>query len=81
VSGQAFVPVNEAFIVPFCSPSIFVTSFAPADYIETVNTVALPLYAKQYIDEKYQKFVEIETQSNPLCLNLRPRAVFRVTMS
>jgi hypothetical protein len=81
VSGQAFVPLVEAFIVPVCNPSIFVTNFAPADYIETVNTTGLPGYAKQVIDPEFQKWVKIETQSNPLCLNLRPRAVHRVTMS
>lgn len=76
-----FVNASQAFIVPICNPSIFVQHFAPADYLETVNTMGLPLYAKQAIDPMYQKYVEVETQSNPLCLCLRPRAVYKVTMS
>ena len=54
------------------------TIYAPADYIETVNTVGLPFYAKQQLMD-FDKGVEIETQSNPLCINTRPRTVIRIT--
>ena len=79
--SAAFIDASQAFIVPVTNPSIFVTNFAPADFMETVNTVGLPGYAKQAIDPKYQKYVDILTQSNPLNLCLRPRAVYKATMS
>ena len=79
--NAAFIDASQAFIVPVTNPSIFVTHFAPADYIETVNTVGLPYYAKQAVDARFQKFVDIETQSNPLNLCIRPRAVYKATMS
>ena len=59
-------------------PSLFVTNFAPADYVETVNTIGLPRYAKQE-PMKMGKGIDIETQTNPLCLCTRPRAVVKLT--
>ena len=81
-SGNAsFINASQGFIVPMCNPSIFVTHFAPADFIETVNTVGLPGYAKQVIDPEFQRWVKVLTQQNCLNLCLRPRAVYRATMS
>jgi hypothetical protein len=54
------------------APELYSESFAPADYIETVNTPGLPRYAKLGLDHKFNKSVEIEAQTNPLPLCLRP---------
>lgn len=80
VSGQAFIPVNEAVLFPE-GTGIFATSFAPGDFAESVNTVGLPLYAKAAPDERFQRYVDLHTQQNPLNLCLRPRAVLKVTKS
>lgn len=81
VGGVGFVPTGEAYVVPE-GTDIFQTSFAPADFIETVNTVGLPVYAKQAPDPSgMNRFVTLHTQSNPLCLCLRPRAVIKVTFA
>lgn len=78
----AFIPANTAWLVPVTSPSIFIARFAPADYEETVNTLGLPLYAKQVADPTgLNKYRLINTQSNPICLCLRPRAVIKLTKS
>jgi hypothetical protein len=78
----AFIPANTAWLVPVTAPSIFITRFAPADYEETVNTLGLPLYAKQAPDPSgLNKFRTINTQSNPICLCLRPRAIIKLTKS
>lgn len=53
-------------------PGLYTESFAPADYIETVNTPGLPRYAKIAVDQRFQKFADIEAQTNPLPLCLRP---------
>jgi hypothetical protein len=78
----SFFPANVAFLVPTVAPSIFITRFAPADYEETVNTLGLPLYAKSVPDSSgLNKYRLIDTQSNFISLNLRPRAVIKLTKS
>ena len=54
--------------------------FAPAPYNETVNTVGLPYYAKAK-EMEFGKGVEVEAQSNPLNICLRPTALVEVTTS
>ncbi len=84
VGSVAFVEDGYAYIFPEGVVTekgpLFQTNFAPADYLETVNTVGLPYYSKQAVDPVWQKFVDIEAQSNPLCLCLIPRAVIKVNM-
>jgi hypothetical protein len=48
--------------------------YAPADYIETVNTKGMPRYAKQY-PMPNDKGVNLEVQSNPLCYCVRPNTL------
>ena len=79
VGGNDFVAANEAYLYP-TGADIFKTWFAPADFVETVNTIGLPRYAKQKVMD-FEKGVIIHTQSNPLPINLRPRAVIKLTMS
>jgi hypothetical protein len=80
--SAAFIPANTAWLVPVTVPSIFITRFAPADYEETVNTMGLPLYAKNVPDPSgLNKYRRLNTQSNPICLCLRPRAVIKLTKS
>lgn len=80
--AAAFFPANVAFLVPICANPIFITRFAPADYEETVNTLGLPMYAKQVADPSgLNKFRLLNTQSNPIALCLRPRAVIKLTKS
>lgn len=78
VSGQTFVGTDDAYIVPE-GTGIFATYFAPADFMETVNTLGLPLYSKIAVDEQLQRWAKLHTQSNPLALCLRPRAVVKAT--
>jgi hypothetical protein len=80
VGAVSFFPAAEAYVVPE-GTSLFATYFAPADFIETVNTVGLPVYAKIAYDEELQRWAKVHTQSNPLPICLRPRAVVKVTMS
>lgn len=78
----AFIEADVAYLVPITAPSMFITRFAPADYEETVNTLGLPMYAKQVPDPSgLNKYRRINTQSNMICLCLRPRAVIKLTRS
>ena len=77
VSGVPFIADGEAYAVPEGVADLFVTNFAPADYMETVNTVGLPYYAKQE-KMKMDKGIDIETQSNPISICTRPTTVVKV---
>ena len=45
---------------------------------ETVNTLGLPIYAKQE-SRKFDRGTDLHTQSNPLPLCLRPSVLVKVT--
>jgi len=86
-SGTAvdFVEDDEAWLVPLCTPSIYVVRYAPADYVDAVNELppaGLPFYARQAPDPSgFNKHRALEVQSNPITLNLRPRAVVKLTIA
>lgn len=71
---------SEIRFFPMGVPNMFKTYFAPADYIETVNTVGLPRYAKA-IPSDNNKSVRLEVQTNPLSICTRPKALLRGTLS
>lgn len=73
-SGVPFVGDDEAYLVPEGVPELFISAFAPADYMETVNTEGLPYYTKLE-PLPFNKGVAGEAQSNPLHLCTRPLAV------
>jgi hypothetical protein len=77
VAGIDFIPDGEAFAVPVGVPGLFTTDYAPADYMETVNTQGLPYYAKQEM-MRMNKGVELESQSNPITLCTRPEAIHKL---
>lgn len=77
VGNQDFIHTDEAYAFPTGVPKLFMTKFAPANYGETVNTVGLPYYAKQE-RMRMNKGVELEAQSNPICITTRPRAVIKL---
>lgn len=77
VGDQLFITTTDAYLVPIVD-GLFITRFGPADYVETVNTMGLPYYAKQERME-FDKGVKLEAQSNPLHLCTKPRAVIKLT--
>lgn len=74
--GSLFIGADEARVVPMGVPELFITRFAPADYMETVNTKGLPRYAKQF-PMKNGKGVEMEVQSNHISLCTQPAVLRR----
>ncbi len=80
ISGQSFIADGKAHMVPEGVPDLFSTTYAPADYMETVNTIGLPYYAKQELAE-FNKGVEIEAQSNPITFCTRPDALIELSIS
>ena len=78
VGGVDFITAGDAYLVPEGVPDLFVTHYAPADYMETVNTIGLPYYAKQE-ELRMGKGIDLESQSNPISICTRPRAVIKLT--
>lgn len=76
VGGTAFVDTDKCHIFPVGVPGLFRTVYAPADYIETVNTIGLPRYAKQY-PMPNDKGVMLEMQMNALNYCTRPKALIK----
>ena len=75
-----FIPDNQAIFIPMGTMNVFETVFAPADYVEAVNTIGVPYYAKQKLQD-FDKGVDIQTQSNPLTICKRPDLLVKATLS
>lgn len=80
VGGNRFIAANKAYAVPEGVPDLFKTFYAPAPYMETVNTEGLPFYIKPE-DLPRDTGIEYEIQSNPLHMNTMPETVFEITTS
>lgn len=76
VSGQTFIDDNVARFFPVGAPGLFRVHNAPADFIEAVNTIGKPVYAKQ-ARMKFDKGIELHTQSNPFTYCTRPRCLVK----
>lgn len=78
VGNVTFIGDDDAYLVPLGIADLFTTTFAPADYMETVNTIGLPYYAKQEA-MRMNKGVELEAQSNPISICTRPDVIVKMT--
>jgi hypothetical protein len=74
VGGVPFVATDKAHLFPVGAPGLFKTVYAPADYIETVNTIGLPRYSRQY-DAPDGKSIQFECQMNALNFCTRPKVL------
>lgn len=70
------IPTNEAKFFPLGAAGLFRTYYAPADYVETVNTMGREEYAKQWPMQN-GKGIDGETQSNFLSICTRPAVLQR----
>jgi major capsid protein E len=73
-SAGLFIGDDEVRFVPTGVPELFITRFGPADYEETVNTIGLPRYAKQFAMPN-GKGRSLEVQMNAISLCTRPEAL------
>lgn len=77
IGGTDFIAADKAHFFPVGVPGLFKLYYGPADYIETVNTIGLPKYMKASPDSRFNKFVDLEAQSNPLALCTQPKALIK----
>ena len=75
---RRFIAAGEAHAFPLGTIDTFASYVAPADFNETVNTLGLPLYAKQE-PRKFDRGTDLHTQSNPLPMCHRPGVLVKLT--
>lgn len=73
-SGTPFIHTDKAQLFPLGVPGLFRTYWAPADYIETVNTIGKRLYGKMY-EMPNGKGMHFDMQTNALSICTRPRVL------
>lgn len=78
IGGQRFLGANKALLIPEGVPDMFKSVYAPANYMETVNTEGVPFYMKAKTMD-FDVGVEWDVQSNPLHINTRPDCVLDLT--
>lgn len=79
-TDRPFIAVDDGHAFPEGTMNTFGTSFAPADFMETANTLGMELYAKQEM-RKFDRGIDLHTQSNPLPMCYRPGVLVRVFTS
>jgi hypothetical protein len=77
VSGNRLIAAGQGHAFPVGTVDTFGTYFAPADFNETVNTVGLPFYVKQWEREGGRGIV-LHTQCNSLPLCHQPAVLVRL---
>jgi hypothetical protein len=75
---RRFIASGEGHAFPMGTSESFETIYAPADFLETANTIGIPLYAKQEA-RKFNRGVDLHIQSNPLPICYRPGVLVKVT--
>jgi hypothetical protein len=75
VGNIRFVEDDKCHFFPVGAPDLFIEPYAPADYWDAVNTIALPRYS-QMRPMDFNKGVEIEAQMNVLPMCSQPRTLF-----
>ena len=77
IAGKTFINAGSAFLVPMGVPGLCVTHFGPANYVESVGELGLPITAKAE-ELSLGKGIIIEAQSNPISVISRPRAIIKL---
>lgn len=75
-----YIAAGDGHAFPMGTATTFKTYAAPADFVETINTIGVPYYAKME-RQKFDRGMDLHTQSNVLPLCLRPGVLVRVHTS
>lgn len=73
-----FFDPDSARAIPVGVPDLFKSYYAPAPFMETVNTVGKEFYAKQ-VPNKWGTGTELHVQTNPLMMCSRPDLLLKIT--
>jgi hypothetical protein len=78
--SERLIPTGEGIAFPMGTFDTFTTYGGPANLLEAANTVGLPLYARQHLDEK-GRWIDLMTEASILPVNKRPRIAIRLHSS
>lgn len=76
VDSTQFINTDKVHMFPMGVPGLFRTYYAPADYMETVNTMGRRLYEKMFAMPN-DKGMNMEVQMNALEFCTRPRTLLQ----
>jgi hypothetical protein len=79
--GTVGIAPDEARFFLTGVPGLYEEYYAPADFMETVNTLGLPRYAKVAPSDNMNRGVTLHTQQNPLSICTRPLTLVKGTSS
>ncbi|TNC93397.1 MAG: hypothetical protein FD119_4039 [Stygiobacter sp.] len=74
---ETLIPAGEGIAFPLGTMDTFVTYGAPANLIETVNTLGVPMYARQ-LARQDGSAIDVKTEASILPVNKRPRLAVRL---
>ena len=77
---ETLVAAGEGVAFPIGTLDTFVTYGAPANLIETVNSIGLPMYARQ-LARPDGSAIEVKTEASILPVNKRPRLAVKIHSS
>ena len=77
-STTSFIGAGEAYCFPLGTMDTFTIYDAPADFLETANTIGRPYYAKME-PRKFNRGLDMHTQTNPLPLCKRPGLLVKLS--
>ncbi|MEG0405696.1 MAG: major capsid protein [Acinetobacter sp.] len=78
VGATPLVAASTGHAYPSGTQDVFLNGLAPADFNETVNTLALPYYAKQ-AGKQFDRGFDLHVQSNQLPIVAKPKALVKVS--
>ncbi len=78
--SERLIPAGEGICFPLGTMDTFSTYGAPANLLETANTVGQEIYARQMIEPK-GRWIDLMTEANILPVNKRPRLAIRLHSS
>ena len=78
--AERLIPAGEGIAFPMGTFDTFTTYGGPANLLEAANTIGLPLYARQHLDEK-GRWIDLMTEASILPVNKRPRIAIRLHSS
>ncbi len=80
IGGTPFVADAECHFFPTGVNGLYKTWFGPGNFLESANTIGLPRYAKSE-PMKWNRGVELLTESNPIHLCTKPSVLVKGTSS
>ena len=76
-TNRRFITASEGISFPVGTTNVFRMYYAPAEFLETVNTPGRDIYAKQKIRD-FEKGIDLWFESNPLPMCTRPALLVRI---